>query len=122
MQLPVVVGVDGSGLALTAVDWAVDEAARRGLPLRLVHASLWERYEGAVPRAGTEPPAERLMAQQVLDTATERARRRDADVKVCTSLLPRTRCRPWCTRVPAPVSSSRAAAGAVDRDTCSSAR
>lgn len=88
MQLPVVVGVDGSGPALTAVDWAVDEAARRGLPLRLVHASLWERYEGAVPRAGTEPPAERLMAQQVLDTATERARRRDADVKVCTSLLP----------------------------------
>jgi nucleotide-binding universal stress UspA family protein len=40
MELPVVVGIDGSDSSLLAVDWAVDEAARRGLPLRLVHASL----------------------------------------------------------------------------------
>jgi nucleotide-binding universal stress UspA family protein len=88
MELPVVVGVDGSGPALTAVDWAVDEAARRGVPLRLVHASLWERYEGAVAPAGTELPAERLMARQVTDTATQWARRRDAEVTVWTSVLP----------------------------------
>ncbi|WP_448316081.1 universal stress protein, partial [Streptomyces sp. CO7] len=46
MRLPLVVGVDGSEQSLGAVDWAADEAALRGLPLRLVHASLWERYEG----------------------------------------------------------------------------
>lgn len=46
MELPLVVGVDGSEPSLRAMDWAVDEAARHGLPLRLVHAFLWERYEG----------------------------------------------------------------------------
>ncbi len=46
MELPVVVGVDGSEPSLRAVDWAVDEAALHGVPLRLVYASLRERYEG----------------------------------------------------------------------------
>lgn len=45
MELPLVVGVDGSDSSLAAVDWAVDEAARHGLPLRLLYGSLWERYE-----------------------------------------------------------------------------
>ncbi|WP_159062512.1 universal stress protein, partial [Streptomyces caniscabiei] len=40
-DLPVVVGVDGSEPSLRAVDWAADEAALRGAPLRLVYASLW---------------------------------------------------------------------------------
>ncbi|MGW7791550.1 universal stress protein, partial [Streptomyces tricolor] len=31
MDLPLVAGVDGSDSSLTAVDWAVDEAARHGL-------------------------------------------------------------------------------------------
>lgn len=35
---PVVVGVDGSGSALHAVRWAVDEAVRHNTGLRLVHA------------------------------------------------------------------------------------
>jgi nucleotide-binding universal stress UspA family protein len=35
---PVVVGVDGSKASLGAVHWAVDEAARAGRPLRIVHA------------------------------------------------------------------------------------
>ncbi|HVV14764.1 universal stress protein [Amycolatopsis sp.] len=35
---PIVVGVDGSGVALDAVRWATREARRRGLPLRIVHA------------------------------------------------------------------------------------
>ncbi|GHJ42319.1 universal stress protein [Streptomyces sp. TS71-3] len=59
MELPLVVGVDGSEYSLRAVDWATDEAARHGLALRLVHASLWQRYEhdgpaGRAPRAGGE--------------------------------------------------------------------
>jgi nucleotide-binding universal stress UspA family protein len=38
MNEPVVVGVDGSESALHAVRWAADEAQRRQVPLRLVHA------------------------------------------------------------------------------------
>jgi nucleotide-binding universal stress UspA family protein len=39
MELPLVVGVDGSDSSLLAIDWAVDEAARLGLSLRLVYAT-----------------------------------------------------------------------------------
>jgi len=35
---PVVVGIDGSGSAERSARWAAAEAARRGVPLRLVHA------------------------------------------------------------------------------------
>ena len=35
---PIVAGVDGSGAALDAVRWAARDAARLGVPLRLVHA------------------------------------------------------------------------------------
>ena len=35
---PIVVGVDGSGSGARALDWAIDEASRRGRPLHLVHA------------------------------------------------------------------------------------
>lgn len=55
---PRVVGVCGSDGGLPAVDWTVDEAARHGLPLRLLHGSLGERYEGPSPRRSvtTAPP------------------------------------------------------------------
>lgn len=32
-----VVGIDGSQSAIRAAEWAVDEAAGRGAPLRLIH-------------------------------------------------------------------------------------
>ncbi|MGW3498523.1 universal stress protein [Streptomyces sp. NPDC001020] len=88
MDLPLVVGIDGSDSSLTAVDWAVDEAARHGLPLRLVHASLWERYEGATPSSGSERPAEKVMAENIVGSATERACRRDPTVQVSAEVLP----------------------------------
>lgn len=88
MELPLVVGVDGSAPSLTAVDWAVDEAARHGLPLRMVHACLWERYEGATPRSTGEHPSERVMAENIVGSATERARRRHPDVKLSADVLP----------------------------------
>ncbi|MFC4331077.1 universal stress protein [Streptomyces andamanensis] len=88
MELPLVVGVDGSGPSLAAVDWAVDEAARHGLPLRLVHASLWERYEGAVPSGSTERPSEQVLAEYVVGSAAERARLRGPGVKVSGDILP----------------------------------
>jgi nucleotide-binding universal stress UspA family protein len=46
---PVVVGVDGSDGAAVALDFAVDEAARRAVPLRVVHG--WE-VPFAVPPEG----------------------------------------------------------------------
>ncbi|MFI7413420.1 universal stress protein [Streptomyces sp. NPDC049627] len=87
MELPLVVGVDGSEPSLQAVDWAVAEAARHGLPLRVVYASLWERYEGAVP-ADEEDPSEQAMAERILGTATERAVRGAPDVKVSADVVP----------------------------------
>ncbi|WP_030747695.1 universal stress protein [Streptomyces sp. NRRL S-31] len=87
--LPLVVGVDGSEPSLTAVDWAVDEAARRGLPLRLVYASLWERYEGAFPAGSPEIPAEQTMAEDIVASAARRAHLRGPDVRTTTDVLPR---------------------------------
>ncbi|MEU5092644.1 universal stress protein [Streptomyces sp. NPDC021356] len=88
MELPLVVGVDGSGPSLTAVDWAVDEAALHGLPLRLVYGSLWERYEGTVPSGSPQCPSEQVMAEHVVAAAEERAQRRNPAVKVTTDVLP----------------------------------
>lgn len=88
MDLPLVVGVDGSDPSLTAIDWAVDEAARHGLPLRLVYASLWERYEGTFPTGGRDRPSEQVMAEHIVASAAERAQRRDPDVKVSTEIVP----------------------------------
>ncbi|MER5548899.1 universal stress protein [Streptomyces sp. NPDC002589] len=88
MDLPIVVGVDGSKPSLRAVDWAADEAAVRGAPLRLVHASLWERYEGVSLTADLGKPSEQVMAEEIVATAERRARRRQADAKISTDVLP----------------------------------
>ncbi|WP_280867954.1 universal stress protein [Streptomyces sp. SAI-127] len=87
MTLPLVVGVDGSDASLLAVDWAVDEAARRDVPLRLIYASLWERYEGALPSTGRKRPSEQVLAEHIVASAAERAARRDAAVKVSTDIV-----------------------------------
>ncbi|MFB8754596.1 universal stress protein [Streptomyces nigra] len=42
MTIPLVVGVDGSRAGLQALDWAVDEAVRHGVPLHLLHAAAGE--------------------------------------------------------------------------------
>ncbi|WKE73674.1 universal stress protein [Streptomyces sp. WP-1] len=87
MPLPLVVGVDGSDCGLLAVDWAADEAVRLGLPLRLVHASLWERYEGRLPSPGGEPSAPQARAEHIVASATERVHRRTPDLKVDSAVL-----------------------------------
>ncbi|MBA6433720.1 universal stress protein [Streptomyces sp. GMR22] len=86
VELPVVVGVDGSDAASDALDWAAELAGRRGLPLRVVHASLWERYEGYIPGTAADRPAERLHSEAVLAAAAERAGRRVPTLKVMTDL------------------------------------
>lgn len=57
MPIPLVVGVDGSEASLEAVDWAADEAALHGVPLRLLHAALSRTEEvapvTAFPETGT---------------------------------------------------------------------
>ncbi|UFR00273.1 universal stress protein [Streptomyces sp. Go40/10] len=88
MEPPLVVGVDGSDSSLAAVDWAVDEAARHGLPLHLVHASLWESYEGSEPSFGTGRPAGEVMADHIVASCVERARRRDPGLRVSGTALP----------------------------------
>lgn len=87
MESPLVTGVDGSDASLTALDWAVDEAVRHGLPLRIVHASLWERYEGVVPTWATDRPSGQILAENIVGTAAERARRRAPDLPLTTDVL-----------------------------------
>ncbi|MBO8190502.1 universal stress protein [Streptomyces oryzae] len=82
MERPLVVGVDGSDGSLTALDWAVEEATRRRLPLRIVHASLWERYEGALPSFTTQRPAGEIEAQHIIASSEQRARQLSADLQV----------------------------------------
>ncbi|MGQ5637862.1 MULTISPECIES: universal stress protein [unclassified Streptomyces] len=88
MVLPLVVGVDGSDSCLLAVDWAVDEAVRHGLPLRLVYASLWERYESGLASLGHGRPSEQVLAEHIVASAADRAERRNVDVKVTTDIVP----------------------------------
>ncbi|MFD5126860.1 universal stress protein [Streptomyces olindensis] len=87
MELPLVVGVDGSEPSLRAVDWAADEAVLREVPLRLVHASLWEWYEGAAPAEDLGKPSEKVLADGIVDGAAGRARARQPDLKVSTEVL-----------------------------------
>jgi nucleotide-binding universal stress UspA family protein len=87
MELPLIVGVDGSDSSLLAIDWAVDEAARLGVPMRLVHASRWERYEVAALPGTRERPSEQVMGQNIVGSAAERARRRNPGVEVSAESL-----------------------------------
>ncbi|QNP68290.1 universal stress protein [Streptomyces roseirectus] len=73
---PVVVGVDGSEASLRAVDWAADEAALRGAPLRLVHASLWNDHQ----EDGWGYDC------RLLESAARRAHRRDPRVRISTEV------------------------------------
>ncbi|WP_069768689.1 universal stress protein [Streptomyces sp. LUP30] len=88
MDLPIVVGVDGSEPSLRAADWAADEAALRGAPLRLVYASLWERYEGESLAEDIGKPPEQVRAEDIVRVAAERARLRQAGVDISTDVLP----------------------------------
>lgn len=75
--------------SLRAVDWAANEATRHGTFLRIVHASLWERYEGSDPAIGAEGPPDQALAERVVATATAtaaRAHRREPSLSVITHI------------------------------------
>ncbi|MDQ0958104.1 nucleotide-binding universal stress UspA family protein [Streptomyces sp. B4I13] len=84
---PLIVGVDGSGASLQALDWAVDEAAVRGVALRIVYASLWETYGGVQPSMWAGRPTLRAYADTIAASAAERAMRRTVAVKATADVL-----------------------------------
>ncbi|MFF7313503.1 universal stress protein [Streptomyces sp. NPDC008137] len=87
MDRPVVVGVDGSESSLRAVDWAADEAALRKVPLHVVYASLWERYEQAVFPTGPGR-SEQVLTDVLVVAAAKRARQRVPGTEVTTEVVP----------------------------------
>ncbi len=86
MDLPLVVGVDGSEPSLRATDWAADEAVLRGVPLKVVYACLWERYEGvSLAKDLGEPSAP--SPQEIAEAGARRARARHQDLKVTSEVV-----------------------------------
>lgn len=80
MQNSLIVGVDGTEPGLRAIDWAVVEAAYHGVPLRLVHATLWDPYE-----RDTSPDS---TAEGVISSASQRVARTDPTVEMSTATVP----------------------------------
>ncbi|NEB41929.1 universal stress protein [Streptomyces sp. SID14515] len=87
MIRPVVAGVDGSPESLAAADWAAREATLRGLPLRIVHAWLWQPLD--VPLVQNRD-AEEQAARAVLRAAEEHVTSRYPQLTVTTKVLPET--------------------------------
>ncbi|GGV65837.1 universal stress protein [Streptomyces longisporoflavus] len=84
---PLIAGVDGSDPSLRALDWAVDVAVSYGVPLRVVHASRWEWYEGHEPSFGINRPSVQALSDHIAASAVERAQRRTSAVKVTGEVL-----------------------------------
>jgi nucleotide-binding universal stress UspA family protein len=78
---PVVVGVDESA-STAALRWAVDEARRRGAPLRIVHALDQSHTEAFIAANPVFVADERRAAEQVLETAVGLAREWAPDLDV----------------------------------------
>ena len=79
----IVVGYDGSPSARLAVGWAAEEAARRGLPLTVLHAADYTGLVGGP--VSTSPWAPGLSldhARHVAEAGAELARGRDAGLEV----------------------------------------
>ncbi|MEU7004631.1 universal stress protein, partial [Nonomuraea sp. NPDC046570] len=74
----IVVGVDGSASAGDAVDWAADDASRRGQSLRIVH--ICEQF-GAHYAEGTD------YCREMVAAVVERARERAPGVEVTPAML-----------------------------------
>lgn len=75
--------------SMRALDWAADEAALHSRPLRIVHASVWERFEGATPAENLpESRTETAALQEIIANAETRARRRCPEVRVHAEVLP----------------------------------
>ncbi|GAA3185785.1 universal stress protein [Blastococcus jejuensis] len=80
----VVVGVDGSEVALGAVRWAAREAARRGTGLRIVHAATYLGRKVAAGMPSPELPHARRIAAQAYTVA----RHTEHDLAATTEVVP----------------------------------
>ena len=77
----IVVGADGSPSSDVAVDWAAEEAARRGLPLHVIHAF---SFEHTMTRSGLGHSFDdlRQVAHRVRKDAVDRARRAQPELSI----------------------------------------
>ncbi|MFE0368494.1 universal stress protein [Streptomyces tendae] len=73
---------------MRALDWAEDEAALHGRPLRIVHASVWERFEGATPAEDLPDGWTETGLQETVTNAESRARQRRPEVRAHAEVLP----------------------------------
>lgn len=83
---PILVGFDGSDQSVAALDWALDEAERRNLPVHVLVA----RDVPSVPHPGLSPaphPWPQALAQELLRSARAHASRRSPTVHVTTSTV-----------------------------------
>jgi len=79
-----VVGADGSECGLRAVRWAAEEAARRGAPLRIVHATPHARRRGVAGSPAADLPSARGATAQAYTVAVHTA----PSVPVSTEVVP----------------------------------
>ncbi|MET8158323.1 universal stress protein [Sphaerisporangium sp. NPDC005289] len=84
----IVVGTDGSPSAVAALDWAADEAARKGVPLHIV--SVVENWPYGIARYPAPPDVGDSLvrgAARVLGEAEARARRRRPEIEVTVAVV-----------------------------------
>ncbi|SNS68465.1 Nucleotide-binding universal stress protein, UspA family [Geodermatophilus pulveris] len=81
---PVVVGADGSECGLRAVRWAAEDAARRGAPLRIVHATPHLGHRGVAGSPAAWLPRARGATAQAYTVAVHTA----PSVPVSTEVVP----------------------------------
>ncbi|WP_169984951.1 universal stress protein [Microbispora sp. H10836] len=86
MTKPVIVATDGSSAAVAAVEWAAGDAARKGLPLRIVHAVDRSPFE---PARHPVPGDDQLLwaGRRVLEEAARTVRETHPALRVDTVLL-----------------------------------
>ena len=80
----ILVGIDGSSSSLMALNWAVNEAQLRNLPLRLVHAVDFESFAMGFNPGASEGFFQYLetTGQRFLDEALDRVQTLDPDLEV----------------------------------------
>ncbi|WP_165956565.1 universal stress protein [Kribbella antibiotica] len=82
----IVVGVDGSEQAESAIGWAAAEAASTGGSLHLIHAFVWPQFR--VPLGPSAfAPGLRAAADQIAETALELAHKLQPDLTAASSVV-----------------------------------